>query len=84
MTDHEPLPVAGYTKQPDTNVGIVNENKQIEERLLRRIDAFASAGATFDGRWLAIAKTHFEEGFMALNRSVFKPTRVDLPEDTSI
>ena len=81
MTDHDPLPVAGYTKQTDANVGLVNENKHIEERLLRRIDALASTGGAVDGRWLAIAKTHFEEGFMALNRAVFKPKRIDLPGD---
>jgi len=34
-----------------------------------------------DQRWLAIARTHFQEGFMALNRSVFQPGRVKLPED---
>lgn len=34
-----------------------------------------------DGRWLAIARTHFQEGFMALNRAVFQPQRIKLPED---
>ncbi|MCK9361742.1 hypothetical protein M0Q28_06000 [Patescibacteria group bacterium] len=34
-----------------------------------------------DPRWLAVAKTHFQEGFMALNRSVFQPQRISLPED---
>jgi len=35
----------------------------------------------YDPRWLAIARTHFQEGFMALNRAVFQPTRIKLPED---
>jgi len=35
----------------------------------------------FDQRWLSIAQSHFEQGFMALNRSVFKPSRVRLPGD---
>jgi hypothetical protein len=34
-----------------------------------------------DRRWLSIAKTHFEQGFMALNRSIFKPQRIKLLED---
>jgi len=34
-----------------------------------------------DPRWVSIAKTHFQEGFMALNRSVFQPSRISLPED---
>lgn len=85
MTDHKPLPVAGYTPQGDDKVAIVNEQKQMEERLLRRIEAMMpDRGGTdpkYDGRWLAIAKTHFEEGFMALNRAVFQPQRISLPED---
>ncbi len=31
--------------------------------------------------WLAIARTQIEQGFMALNRAVFKPGRVRLAED---
>jgi hypothetical protein len=34
-----------------------------------------------DRRWAAIARTHIEEGFMSLNRAVFRPERVSLPED---
>ena len=35
----------------------------------------------YDKRWLAIAQTHFNEGFMALARAVFQPQRIKLPED---
>lgn len=34
-----------------------------------------------DPRWLAIARTHIQEGFMALNRAVFQPQRIKLSED---
>jgi hypothetical protein len=34
-----------------------------------------------DQRWLAIGRTHIEEAFMAINRAVFQPQRVKLPED---
>ena len=34
-----------------------------------------------DQRWLAIARTHIEQGFMALNRAIFRPQRVELDED---
>ena len=34
-----------------------------------------------DLRWLAITQTHFQEGFMALNRAVFQPQRISLPEN---
>jgi hypothetical protein len=88
MTKHEGLPVAGYTTQSGDRVAIVNQNKQLEERVLRQIDRIAGRSKTgtldaseFDQRWVAIAKTQIEQGFMALNRAVFQPQRVALPED---
>ncbi len=77
---HEGLPVAGYKSQSGANVAAVNANKAIEERLLRTLDAM-KLDHNIDQRWLAVARTHFEEGFMAMNRSVFRPGRVQLPED---
>lgn len=91
MNDNQGLPVAGYRPQSDEAVAIVNDHKQLEEILLRRLDALRDMRTkavietlerpAFDQRWLAIARTHFEEGFMALNRAVFQPTRIKLPED---
>jgi len=79
---HEGLPVKGYQPQSQGAVDTVNEHKLTEERLLRHLDQMMSKGEhVYDGRWLAIAKNHFEQGFMALNRAVFKPGRVKLPED---
>jgi hypothetical protein len=74
------LPVAGYTDQADARVLLVNNNKEIEERVLRVLDAFAG-DPSVDARWLAIARTHIEQGFMAMNRAIFRPMRVILPED---
>lgn len=71
------LPVHGYRPQSTNAVEIVNYNKQVEERLLRMIETLVASGDA-DKRWLAVAKTFFEEGFMAINRAVFKPGRVEL------
>jgi hypothetical protein len=76
---HKGLPVHGYTAQSDQAVAQVNENKLTEERILQMVDGLKLLGAC-DPRWLAIARTHFEQGFMALNRAIFKPERVKLPE----
>jgi len=81
MTKHNPLPVHGYSAQPDEKVQAVNTNKQFEEKLLRLIESQASTIPDMDMRWLAIAKTHFEQGFMAFNRAIFKPARIRLTED---
>ena len=71
------LPVAGYQPQSDLNVAVVNNNKSIEEQVLRVLDGLATHEG-IDMRWLAIARTHIEQGFMAANRAVFKPGRVQL------
>lgn len=73
------LPVAGYKPQSEENIALVNKNKQIEERILRDMDNLVVAGV--DQRWLAIARTHMEQAFMAYNRAIFQPGRVTLPED---
>lgn len=77
---HEGLPVAGYRPQTGSNVDKVNANKRVEETILRTLDDM-KADHNIDQRWLAVARTHFEEGFMAMNRSIFRPGRVSLPGD---
>ncbi len=86
MPEHQPLPVHGYSPQGEDHVAVVNENKILEERLLRRIDQLGEvtgngARPAYSPRWLAIARSHIEEGFMAMNRAVFQPKRISLPED---
>ena len=54
-----------------------------DKLLLEQINSYAkglevlieslSHGGTGSKRWVSIAKTHIQEGFMALNRSVANP-----------
>lgn len=83
MTQHTGLPVAGYKPQSDEKVQIVNGFKQDEERILRKLDELQATG-NISGRWLAIGRTQLEQAFMAINRAVFQPGRVELPEDTDV
>jgi hypothetical protein len=76
------LPVAGYTEQSNERVEMVNCNKRIEENILRIIDGLQGS-PDYDQRWLAIARTQIELGFMAFNRAIFCPARVPLPGDPS-
>ena len=73
------LPVAGYQPQTDENIALVNVNKMLEEHLLRLMDELQGKGTDF--RWLAVARTHIEQGFMAWNRAIFKPARIAMPGD---
>lgn len=77
---HKPLPVAGYTEQNSSSVDQVNANKLLEERVLRRLDELGKRDDV-DLRWLSIGRTHIEQAFMAINRAVFQPQRIKLPED---
>ncbi len=90
MSEHKGLPVAGYVAQTDDKVELVNQNKVLEERVLRQIDAMrrdntaAEANGQkppHDARMMALAVTNIQEAFMWLNRAVFQPTRIALPED---
>lgn len=83
---HEGLPVAGYQKQSDENVQLVNGFKEDEERILRKLDSLSddakteAAGIIIDHRWMTIGRTQLEQAFMAINRSIFRPGRVKLPK----
>ena len=77
MKTHTGLPVHGYRPQDDGAVARVNAMKQVEEALLRTLDELA-ARDDVDQRWLAIGRSQIEQGFMAVNRSIFRPARVEL------
>lgn len=80
MKADETPPVLGYQPLTQSKLDMVNEHKQTEERLMRHLDAMKHM-VMVDQRWLAIGRTHLEQAFMAINRSVFQPGRVTLPED---
>jgi hypothetical protein len=78
--NHSGLPI-GYSPQSVGNIEMVNRNKELEEHILRVLDEFRNYGVDIDQRWLAIGRTHIEEGFMAVNRAIFRPARIKLPAD---
>lgn len=88
MSEHKPLPVSGYKPQNQPRIDIFNELKEMEERVLRLLTKVERADygdglVGIDGRWLAIGKTHIQQGFMAAARAVFQPARITLPEDNA-
>ncbi len=72
--------IAGYRKMSEQELQIFEEIKQAEERTLRYVDGLRQF-PDFDGRWISIAVTHFQQGTMALLRAVARPQRIALPED---
>jgi hypothetical protein len=76
MSDlHAPLPVSGYTHQTSQAVALVNQNKRLEEQVLRQLDMVAGMPGV-DPRWFAVGRRHIEQGFMEVNRSIFNPERL--------
>jgi hypothetical protein len=76
----EGLPVKGYKPQDKWAIEAVNHNKEIEEVLLRVLDRLKQH-PKIDQRWLAIGRTDLEKGFMAINRAIFQPGRVELANE---
>ena len=72
--------IKGFTDQSEKNKAYVNVNKDIEERLYRIVDDMKAQGE-FDQRLIAVAFTQFQGAFMFLNRAIFQPQRIELPED---
>ena len=67
------LPITGYRKLTEQEVGLVNKIKAKTEELGVLI-AELKSDPDLDHRWVSIAQTHFQEGSMAAVRSVTKPT----------
>jgi hypothetical protein len=68
--------VKGYTDQPTSKVDLVNRNKVLEEKVLRVLDELKLT-YDVDLRWLATGRTEIEKGFMAVNRAIFQPKRLE-------
>lgn len=65
--------IAGYRQLSPEDAGVINSIKQKAEevqKLLVMVDAYEDS----DPRWLAIARTTLQTGFMQLTRAVAKPT----------
>jgi hypothetical protein len=64
--------VRGYRDLTPEEVALINTIKA-EEELLADVWAHVANLAESDKRWVSVARTHFQEGFSALVRSVAQP-----------
>ena len=76
-------PVAGYRQPEQWQLQLVNNNKVVEERLLRMIEGFEEMNAETEGKMieprdLALGKRKLIEAFMWINRSIMRPQRLDV------
>lgn len=68
----------GYKTLSDEQLAIMKDNKLLEEIVLRQVDNHVRQNGSneLDQRWVSIARTHFQEGFMALSRAVAQHARI--------
>lgn len=71
-------PVKGYRELDAEELADMNRCKEIEAMVLATVAMLRDATG-YDSRWLAIGQTHIEQGFMALNRAIARPTAIEPP-----
>lgn len=65
--------ITGYRELSQQEIDLMNEIKGHGVMIAGLVEKVQGTPET-DLRWAAIAKTHLQEGFMALTRAVAKPT----------
>lgn len=72
MVDNQHKKIKGYRDLAPSEIALMNEIKSVEQVVAKTWREVASQDE-IDGRFLHIARTHFQEGFSALVRSVAQP-----------
>ncbi|WP_336165519.1 DUF7681 family protein [Acinetobacter ursingii] len=64
--------ITGYKQLSDEQVADINDVKECANLVGDIVAEFINK-ESIDQRWVAIAKTHLQQGFMALTRSIANP-----------
>lgn len=72
--DNQHRHIKGYRELSPLEVAQMNQVKDTAEMVNKIVEAMERDPSSFDPRWVAIAKTDLQKGFMALTRSIAKPT----------
>lgn len=65
--------ITGYRQLTEAEAILMNEGKALAEQCGAYIERLRS-NKDIDARWLAVGTTDLQKGFMALIRSIAKPT----------
>ncbi len=63
--------IKGYRELSENDISRMNRLKEQEQVILGELEI--ALGAKADPRWIAIAKTDLQKGFMAAIRAIAKP-----------
>jgi len=73
MNDCAKEKIIGYKEQSPGQIEAINRLKSLELEVLHEWEAVKHLLEKFDVRWMSVAKTHFQQGFMAAVRAVARP-----------
>jgi hypothetical protein len=73
MVDNQHQKIKGYRDLSEAEIADMNEAKGLAEQVGDLCKKFEMERPNVDKRWLAIAKTDLQKGFMALVRSIARP-----------
>lgn len=65
--------ITGYRDLTQDEIDSMNIIKELGARLETQVESMEMQGVMLDQRWVAIGKTHLQQGLMALVRAVAKP-----------
>jgi hypothetical protein len=71
--DNQHRKISGYRELSEIEILKINEVKDTGAKIGLVLESFEN-DKEVDQRWVAIAKTHLQQGLMALTRSIAQPT----------
>jgi len=71
--ENQHLHIKGYRELSEAEINSINQVKRIAEAVDKSIRKL-SLNPEIDPRWLTIAKTNLQKGFMSLTRAIAKPS----------
>lgn len=71
--DNQHKHIKGYRDLTKEEIALINDAKELASKVEDLVIRLETASST-DKRWVAIAKTDLQKGFMSLVRSIAKPT----------
>jgi hypothetical protein len=66
--------IKGYRDLTRDEIDAMNTIKALAEQVGEFVENMAQSPGDEDQRWVAIGRTHLQQGFMALTRAIAKPT----------
>ena len=79
MVDNQHKKIKGYRDLSENEIALMNEAKELSSKvgeLIEKLDKAEFAKDSYevpDKRWVSIARTDLQKGFMSLVRSIAKP-----------